>query len=237
MSLPPLLLEKYAKGELSDAKRAEVAERIAQDPEAAAALEALEASDAAILAEIPPGRFKADLEAKRRGQARTRGIWLGLPAVAAAAIAIAVLPDSPAEIGAPEVTRTKGAERVLHLYRGDGELLDGSQASSGDRIQPAVQVEKPLYGVMVAIDGRGSVTLLEPKAAGPASHFVPSKDPVPLTESYELDDAPEFERFFFVTSRKPFNADLVLNAARRWSPKTQLTLPADYAQHSIELRK
>ncbi|MEO1482013.1 MAG: hypothetical protein AAFU77_07885 [Myxococcota bacterium] len=237
MSVPPLLLEKYAKGELSETKRAEVAARIADDPAAAAMLEGLEASDAAILAEIPPGRFKADLDAKRRGQSRARGLWVGLPAVAAAAIAVAVIPDAPPELGPAEVTRTKGAERVLRVYRDDGALLDGAKVKEGDRLQPAVQVDTAVYGVMVAIDGRGALTLLEPKAGGAASHFLPSKEPVPLAESYELDDAPDFERFFLVTSPAPFDSAVVIDATARWSPGRPLELPKGFDLHSIELRK
>ncbi len=38
---------------------------------------------------------------------------------------------------------------------------------------------------------------------------------VPLGFAYELDDAPGFERFFFLTSSRPFALDVAQREARR----------------------
>lgn len=58
------------------------------------------------------------------------------------------------------------------------------------------------HGVIVSIDGRGQVTLHFPADAG-APTALESGRAVPLSHSYELDDAPLFERFMFVTAEAP----------------------------------
>ena len=64
--VPDLLLERYALGELPSAERARLARRLETDPALRARLEALRASDAALLAKLPPERFAHVLSERSR---------------------------------------------------------------------------------------------------------------------------------------------------------------------------
>jgi hypothetical protein len=92
--------------------------------------------------------------------------------------------------------------------------------------------------VVFSIDGAGHATL----------HFPLDGNPVPLaskgvlSQSFELDDAPGYERFFLVTSNDPLSSDEVMDAARalalRSDAKTaSLTLPKGSTQRSVRLDK
>jgi hypothetical protein len=63
---------------------------------------------------------------------------------------------------------------------------------------------------------------------------------VSLASAFELDDAPAFERFFFVTSPEPFAVAVVTEAAARLGPSGaggRLELPPSLEQSTLLLRK
>ena len=65
---------------------------------------------------------------------------------------------------------------------------------------------------------------------------------MPLAYSYELDDAPAFERFFFATSAAPFPVTEVVAAANelagsRNARERELSLPAGVDQTSMLIAK
>ncbi|HEX8539626.1 MAG TPA: ActD-like protein, partial [Cystobacter sp.] len=68
-------------------------------------------------------------------------------------------------------------------------------------------------GVIFSVDGRGTVTLHAPERGLDAMPLAPSGTHA-LPQAYALDDAPAFERFFFVTSDDPFSLEEVLAPAR-----------------------
>ena len=98
------------------------------------------------------------------------------------------------------------------------------------------------FGVILSIDGRGAVTLHFPSSptgatalAGPGESLLP--------DAFELDDAPEFERFFLITADSPPAVDGVLAAARSLGASSHgagvglLELPPGLDQTSFLLRK
>ena len=94
------------------------------------------------------------------------------------------------------------------------------------------------HGVIVSADGRGKVTLhFPPNASLPT--VLKRKDRVPLPFSYELDDAPGFERFFFVTSAFPIPVGQVIRSAGTLGadPGRQLPLPPWLKQKELLLNK
>jgi hypothetical protein len=64
-----------------------------------------------------------------------------------------------------------------------------------------------------------------------------------LPSSYELDDAPDFERFFFITSKSEIDVQAILNSAKvlAKNPKTsdlaELDLSGSYGQYSLLIKK
>jgi len=139
--------------------------------------------------------------------------------------------DTVSEI---EITRIKGHKPVLNIYKkspgggegaGDGfqKLSAENSAREGDIIQMGYVAAGKKYGTIFSVDGKGAFTL----------HFPLSEKSIPLlkgnrenllTEAYELDDAPFFEKFFFVTSQEKMDLFEVLSAGRAFAKKLSVAL-------------
>jgi len=244
--IPDWYLEQLAKGELPADQATALRTRLAADPDGEARLMALTADDAATLAAHPPADVAAEVArrlevdkrrraAGTRDRARQRWAWAGALGVAAAVVALLVVrPSPPFKYGDDpgEVTRVKGGTRlVVHRRRGNEvELLaNGARARRGDVLQLAYAAERG-YGVVVSVDGRGSVTVHLPESGERAAPLSP-EGRAALPHAYELDDAPELERFFLVTGTSPFPIAAVVEAARALAERAdrgvaQLPLPA-----------
>lgn len=226
--VPELLIERLALGELSEGEAAALRARIAAagGPSEAERLAAIEASNEAILAAHPPARAAAVIErrlAERRQRARAAW-WMAAPALVAAAAVVLVVrtqgdgmsegPGSttasaadtagdPDTAGGPDTVRLKGLEPHLEIYRKAGDaaerLADRAAVRAGDVLQVSYVAAGAAHGVIVSIDGNGVVTIHLPPPGGPADAPLLQGGAIPLSAAYELDDAPGFERFFFVT--------------------------------------
>ncbi len=107
----------------------------------------------------------------------------------------------------------KGSPQIYIYRKGDAEpLQNGSYARKGDLLQIAYQTDAEAFGIILSIDGRGTVTLHFPDNASGSTKLT-LNEKTALGNSYELDDAPEFERFFFITSESPLNTKSILRAA------------------------
>ncbi len=112
--------------------------------------------------------------------------------------------------------RLKGTGPHLSLHRkidtGSEQLRDGGIGRSGDVIQVRYHAGGRSYGAILSADGNGAVTLHHP-AAGNEAQPLQTSGPVSLAFAYELDDAPHWERFYFVTSHTEFELAAVIDAA------------------------
>jgi hypothetical protein len=96
------------------------------------------------------------------------------------------------------------------------------------------------FGVVISIDGRGVVTRHLPEEGGVSTKL--GSGDIPLPNAYELDDAPRFECFYFITGEAPFAVDAVINAAKATSQTPEragkpLQLPKGLTQSWIMLQK
>lgn len=141
--------------------------------------------------------------------------------------------------------RLKGAAPQLAVFLKHGSdaslrLAQGARARSGDVIQVAYSGAGESFGVIISLDGRGQVTRHFPVDGEMASRLR-SGGLVPLDSAYRLDDAPQAERFFLVTSNVEFPVAGVLAAASRpgLDPLRDGRLPIDphFAQASFLLKK
>lgn len=220
--LPDWVIERYRLGELPADELAAIRARSKRDPELSARLKALDEDDDRILATYSPARIGAEVNRRLVPEPANRP-WLQIagPVVLVAAAALLGFAVLPERVAAPavetlETTRIKGRARLeVHRQRGSGSerLADGAQASPGDVLQVRYAAGGHPYGVIVSIDGRGSVTLHHPATADqPAKLEDGGTHPLPA--SFRLDDAPAYERFVLVTSEQPITVDVVLDAAR-----------------------
>ncbi|MFY0538023.1 hypothetical protein [Nannocystis pusilla] len=233
-----------------------------------AELAALRASNAAILAAHPSAAVAAEVGRRadqRMAEARAHrqrhaAWWFGLPTVAAAAaVAIVMLrPGDPEAPGVepsvlgdmsqgetPDGVRIKGLASHLVLHRQVGEAAEQlrapARAGAGDVLQVSYVAAGATHGVVASLDGAGVVTLHFPAEAG-GSTLLRQGGAIRLAQSYELDAAPNFERFVFVTADAPIDASRVVAALKTVAPFTDaptrpLALPASWAQSSFLVEK
>ncbi len=113
--------------------------------------------------------------------------------------------------------RSKGLKAHLQVFRKRGEdaekLRHGQAATAGDLIQLRYVAGEASHGAILSIDGRGEVTLHYPESEDGDLSLEPGKA-IALPHAYELDDAPRFERFVFITAAGPFDLGVILDAAR-----------------------
>ncbi len=150
-------------------------------------------------------------------------------------------PESPAE----EI-RLKGSGAHLVLYRntasGAEPLQGGERVAEGDTLQIGYAAAGQAYGVILSLDGRGTVTVHLP-AASSLAQPLDQEGIVVMPFAYQLDDAPEFERFFFITAKEEFGLAAVLEPAGKLAdtPKRaktdRLALPEELEQTSLLLLK
>jgi hypothetical protein len=214
---------------------------------------------------------EAEAEASRRGSA---GWLLWAPVMAGAAMALLwwvgrdgepegadgmrgapviakaeaeVPPEKIGESPGPEQIYLKGDPRLLIDRMQDGRptrMVTGDAVAAGDLLQVGYLANGVQQGVVVSIDGAGVATLHFPASEG-ASPLLEQGGRVGLPESYELDAAPGFERFFFVTvdgAEPVLEPAKVMEAARALAGSErardgELVLPQGWRQQSVLLRK
>lgn len=186
--------------------------------------------------------------------------WVGRDDAATDNAVIARTDDPPprAESGGSVVTppiADDGPEQIF--LKGDPQLLvdrivelrpqtmsDRDDVSAGDRLQVSYRAAGHAQGAIVSIDGAGVATLHFP-ADEAASPHLDQGGRIPLSQSYELDDAPAFERFFFVTVAEDeprLDVAKVMDAARALAAtddglEGDLALPEAWRQQSLVLLK
>ncbi len=262
-------LERYLLQELPSRRLQEIAVLLENDPELRKQLVDLIRSNAQILDLYPPKRLVSDIERKiqrKRHDAEKKKVgifpkrWLyALPVLASAFFLVfIVLQDRNApfsqdpEEGFHQGIRIKGEEDIdmsqpqIIIYRKLGEqaeiVKDGDSATQGDLLQIAYVPAGMKYGVIFSIDGNGVVTLHHPDHAEGSSDLIPEKK-ILLDSAYELDDAPQFERFFLVASSERLDVAGILKLAENMadSPDSvrtdELSLPETFTQFSILLNK
>jgi hypothetical protein len=252
-SLPDWLVERAALDEVPPASRDRIA--TADPTELAATIAALRERDAAELAAHPAGpaiaQIQARIAATRKRPSRTlRWGLLGLATSAAAVMIFMKLGAS--HTAAPPIhddndgVRVKGPARLV-VFRQAGDhaerLEQDAVARAGDLLQLRYDTGRHGYGVIASVDGAGVVTLHFPSSedAPPEATALAKKSTV-LPHAYALDDAPKFERFFFITANEPIDVQQSLAALRALAQRPDsgdaaLELPPGLDQWSLRLKK
>jgi len=184
---------------------------------------------------------------------RPRVYWTTATALAAiVTLLVVVIPRSVDRTADPRASTGTGGDRVkglaatLAIYRrtadGSETLADGAIARPGDLVRLAYRPAGREYGVILSIDGRGAVTIHLPPQGNRAAPLK-SQATVLLDQSYELDDAPNWEWFYFITGHTPFDVGPIVEAARRAAaaesrtPPHALALPGGLDQATFSLQK
>lgn len=270
---PAWLIERVAQAELPDEEVRAIRDRLAGEGRSLdQELAALQASNREILARCPRDTMAAAIRRRAAAPASGRRFRLPLllaPTALAGAVALAIVVARGSDgrltshpggtpTGEDEITIKGDALRSprLLVYRqrqkpgsvpgstASERLGDGAQAASGDLLQLAYdKAPEGLFGVLLSLDGAGRVTQHLPEEGARASAPLTSVREIPLPSAYELDDAPDFERFVLITAPRPFAIAVALDAARALAAqgmaaqKAPLALDADFHQISVLLHK
>jgi hypothetical protein len=256
-------LERYLLGELSPEEMEIIRINIEQNPSLKLRVEALEKSNRDILERYPTTSMSRQIlnriaqtqpaGAEKRGT-RLSGFW-PLPALPVAAILIlfVFLPTlldrgdvDQIGIGQVEITRIKGLDPQLILFRktesGSERLEEYTPVSEHDLILIKYLPAGRAYGLIFSIDGRGTITRHFPDK-GRLAEPLKKDGPVSLDFSYELDDAPDGEKFYFITSDSLFETETVFRAAKiaaidfTGTEVRSLELPEHLEEHTFTIRK
>ena len=231
------LLEQYVLAELPPQQMRELRQQIAADHDLARRIEAINSSNAALKKTCPSIPFARrvinDPRLATPSIPRQKSTWLNSVAhfmrqgltqhtaklTTAVSLLFAVFITAIALTPAPNVdtgVRLKGVQPCFTVYRLVNEAnieLEGNVVlHEQDRIQLTYVAAGKAFGYLVSVDGNGVLTphLADGTDAAPLSNSGETQ----LTTAYQLDDAPDFERFFFITANEPFaikNIDAAIN--------------------------
>jgi hypothetical protein len=253
-----LHLEQFVLGELTVREERRVRDALRTDESLRARLAEIERSNTKILGEYPPERM-APLIQERRGVMEPRPrrvppyVMFVLPAAAVVVLFLSIFTpvylSRLAGANGTDVTRVKG-DTHLSIFKktsaGAEELTDGSAVRPKDVLQISYVGGEARYGVIFSVDGRGIVTFHLPenfRGQAVNSPELERQGQTVLPFAYELDDAPGFERFFFVFAKSPFDVREIATSAKALSSKPQtadkagLRLPKGLTAFSLLLKK
>jgi hypothetical protein len=245
--VPELLLELAAQQDPGALSAEELSQRggcCASDIEARIA--SLQRSNQELLVDYPPSHYVRSIEARLRCPDDTSGRWpsgvrrMALAGAALAAGLLAALMIWPvSQQQQSEGLRPKGGARLL-VYRqaetGPMRLDDGDQARAGDVLQLGFVVGESRHAVLLSVDGGGSVSLHFPRELDAGTKTGGQR--VLLPYSFELDDAPRFERFLLICSERPLDVRRLMRQARTLTEAREpLSAPPGVTVSEVLLRK
>lgn len=143
--------------------------------------------------------------------------------------------------------RIKGLDSKLLLYRIKNgkaeELKNDDTVHRGDIIQAGyIATGDYKYGLILSIDGRGTVTLHYPSNTSSGQKLSLNRKTL-LSRSYELDDSPHFERFIMILSTKSLNNAEIIEKSKKLAKNRESAINGslknekDEAEFSIFLKK
>lgn len=248
------IFERYVLGELSQEYMAEVDIHLQNHPKSREGITRLNDSNEKILSQYPPSeiipkilsRYQREKSEQTKPTFFKRFLYLSPLLASALFILLVLLPRQGDEMrikGSQEIDLTQ-TNLMIHRQSGESiELLEnGERARAGDLLQIAYTAGKAAYGVIISIDGEGTVTLHYPYTENDSTQLEKDKK-ILLNNAYELDQAQGFERFFFITAAKEIEVQTVIETAENLArvpsqARTEkLKLPPAFQQTSILLVK
>ena len=235
--IPDWKLERYLTGDLPAEEMREIRDMEATDEVFAGRVKLLREDNAAILKKLPFEKLSEKISAmpgRSNGAGNTVRVNFTLVKfAAAAALVLAVVTVAlfsqrditvPAQSanGTMDVamvtdvenamgdTRIKGLDARMEVWKKIGDsavqMSNLDEAREGDEIQLRYSVPEKCFGLLFSMDGNGTLTMH--MAEGNKAIALEPGKMTTLPFSYKLDNAPKFEKFFFLTSRDNFELDV-----------------------------
>lgn len=229
--IPDWKLEKYLTGDLPAEEMREIREMEATDEIFAGRVKMLREDNAAILKKLPfeklsekiammPGRSNAGAD----NTVRVNFKLVKLAAAAALVLAVVTvalfsqrsLSEQNTQLmevamvdasgAGDDGLRIKGLSARMEVWKKTGDsavqMENLGEAREGDEIQLRYAVAEKCFGLLFSMDGNGTITM-HMGHENRAVELEPGKMTT-LPFAYKLDNAPKFEKFFFLTSKNEF---------------------------------
>jgi len=198
----PWKIERYMLGELPESEMAALKSLENENPDFRSQIDQLKINNANLLAKYPMREHIRPAQPLRLYYSIAAALIITVTVM----ITLFSTADNPVVI-AEDGTRVKGLKTGLEIWRKTGEvsekLANNSEASAGDLLQVRYIAEKKCYGVILSMDGNGVLTVHLSGKAGKAAELETGRV-ISLSNAYELDDAPKFETFYFITDTTEF---------------------------------
>lgn len=118
--------------------------------------------------------------------------------------------------------RIKGHRPHLEIYKKHDNrvtrLYNNSVVKRGDLLQVSYIGAAQKYGVILSIDGNKTVSIHYPSSDNYMGKLIKNNSVI-LSNSFELDGSPKFERFFFFTSNKKIKIKRILDLINKSEKK------------------
>ena len=267
-NIPDWLLEKFVLNELTAGQKKAVEEYISKkSTEAEARINKIKQSNIEIINTYQPSNVAREINRRLKQEKFNESIekstnrnWIKQLTLAAPGLAVllvvfyfAFLPtnifkgkqhDNKSEI---ETIRLKGIKPFLRIYRKNGDKIEplkkDSLAKEADILQLSYISAKKEYGFIVSIDGRNTITKHFPENSNLATKLS-NQGEILLPFSYQLDDAPDYEIFIFITSNEQFKIETVIDIMKKLSStianklnNIKFDLPLHFEQSVFVLKK
>ena len=249
-------LERYLAGELSDEEKTILEKRMSQDPQLKAQLDELQELRNQVKKNFPLTslKYKQWERAQENTNSRILSKWLKIlvtPRVTAFAslclVGLLILTVGIPHNTTPQIdlVQNQGRERIkgnqvqLNIYKktelGSELQMDSSFVQEGDQLQIEYIALDKGFGTIVSLDGNNTLTIhLNGEGNNPATI---TKEKELLNFSYQLDNAPEFERFYFFNSKNSFSTDSVFQAIKESRVEDYLNNNTQIEMKQLTLRK
>ncbi len=255
------VLERYIQGGLSLWEKFQIKRWIKKDQNLRKSVEDIKASDTDFKLRFPSSVSVPEIVRKhalnnweteqlpvRKGKIR----WVLTLKFAISAIAVSGLllfiPSPPSE-SSENINIIKGESRGTHPHllvhrkeaQGIERLKSGTKASAGDLLQLSLFAPEETYGAIISIDGNRTVTLHYPFKDNRSTKL--QKGIYTIPRAIELDDAPDFEKFYLITSESEIDVKTLLESVKRSIKKANtnetviLRLSSEYRQFNFNIIK
>jgi len=255
-------LEQYVLGELPEHQKLELQSRLLQDAALAERLQSIQKSNADFTVRYPAERMvPAILERSHKKPARAAffqrpflPLALASPVFALLIVLGIFMVQGGNFFGSVENdTRLKGGSTTdnrntqqfgMILYRKSGQgyqkINAGDKVASYESIQIAYRPAGKLFGMIFSVDGNGNATLQYPENFS-GKPELSQEAQVLLPFAYQLDNAPYFERFYFVVSDTSFSTQdvwrLVEAQTKAGERPADMKLPPAFSVSTFDIIK
>lgn len=219
--IPDWKLERFLIGDLPNKEMQEIQTLEKKDTFLKRRLQELRENNKAVLDQLPFSELIEKLpETKKQREFNFAKLATAAILILAAALSVSLITfilersaDEPAmgklQVALNSENRIKGFDARIEIWKkteaGIVQLENFDEVKEGDEIQVRYSVPKKCFGILFSMDGNGNLTQHMGNAEKAIALLPGKMNSLPF--AYKLDNAPHFEKFFFVTSESEFSVE------------------------------